>query len=271
MQYQHPQFDESVNVTPGRPLIDFGTYLLAIIVLMAAIFYGSLYAVELVIPHIDPQTEQRIWNAILRDRFVSDSGKADKALAQQESYLQSLLDRIPKDGLTGAHYQVILVKDSEANALALPSGKIIVYTGLLEKLKTENGIVFVLGHELGHFANRDHLRGMGRILIAGLLAAPLMTDVSSPLLNSIGAGLDMHFSRKQESAADEYGLHALIALYGHAGGATEFFDTIQKAEKDSLIWQYASTHPVTGERLAHLNEIIEKEKIVTLPTIPKKP
>ena len=45
--------------------------------------------------------------------------------------------------------------------------------GLLENVESENELAFVLGHELGHFRNRDHLRGLGRgiafslVLVAG--------------------------------------------------------------------------------------------------------
>ena len=45
------------------------------------------------------------------------------------------------------------------NAVALPGGNIVVFAGLLKEIKSENELAMILGHELGHFAHRDHLRG----------------------------------------------------------------------------------------------------------------
>lgn len=273
MQYRHTQFDETVNVTPTSPLKDFITYLVAIFLLVGSVYCFSIYAVELVVPYIDQKTEQRIWNTLFSERFVLDDPKRSDKIITQEKYLQELLNKIPKEELVGNDYKVIVEENDEVNAMALPSGKIIVYTGLLNKLTTENGIVFVLGHELGHFAHRDHLRGMGRSLIAGLLLSPLMADGNRPsMLGRISFGFSMHFSREQESAADEYGLQALVALYGHAGSATEFFDYIQshENEKEIFILKYSSTHPISKDRIEHLNNLIKTRQIKILSSIPKK-
>ena len=80
----------------------------------------------------------------------------------------------------------------------------------------------------------------------------------------------MHFSRDQETHADEYGLDALVSVYGHAGGATDFFDYVQKNELEPLILKYASTHPVSQERISHLQQAIQKGMIRVQGTKPKK-
>ncbi len=50
-------------------------------------------------------------------------------------------------------------------------GHILLFQGLLDILKTENSLSFVIGHELGHFKNRDHLRGLGRGIVLTALSA----------------------------------------------------------------------------------------------------
>ncbi|MEP0779976.1 M48 family metalloprotease [Microcoleus sp. ZQ-A2] len=45
--------------------------------------------------------------------------------------------------------------------LALPGDAIVIYADLVQQAKSQNELMMVLGHELGHFAHRDHWRGLG--------------------------------------------------------------------------------------------------------------
>lgn len=272
MQYKHPEFDESINVTKSNPLAQFAGYLGTIFAAIAIIYVVSAMAVELVVPHVGIETEQWIWQKVLKDEYVKASNTIDTKLQKQEKYLQQLLDSISKKDISQRSYDVILVEDEDTNAMALPSGKIVVFTGLLKHMKSENAIVFVLGHELGHFANRDHLRGMGRALLASVVLAPIFAwdSDSGYLISIIGSGFSNHFSRDQERAADEYGLKVLTEKYGHAGGAVEFFDYLEKTQNEPKLLRYMSTHPLSSDRITHLQNIIAAKSIKTLPTVPKK-
>lgn len=270
MQYRHTEFDESVNVTRSNPLSDFISYILAIFLLIASVYYFSVYAVELVIPYIDKKMESRIWGVLFDEHFSAKNKTRNEKTVEAEKYLQQLLDKIPKENLEGNDYQVILVEDDKINAMALPSGKIVVYTGLIKEIKSENALVFVLGHELGHFAHRDHLRVMGRGLIAGLLLSPFTDFGGANIIGSISSSFDTHFSREQELAADEYGLQSLNTIYGHAGGAIEFFDYVKENQKESLVTKYSSTHPVSEDRIENLKNIIRVKNIKERPVLAKK-
>jgi Zn-dependent protease with chaperone function len=127
-----------------------------------------------------------------------------------------------------------VVDDPSPNAFALPGGWIIVTTGLLDRIRTENELAFVLGHELGHFRNRDHLRGLGRGVAWGIVSATLgLGDGAASTLARVAGGLsNRHFDRDQESDADEVGLELLEAEYGHVGGATAVFTTVLAEEGD---------------------------------------
>ena len=46
-------------------------------------------------------------------------------------------------------WEVIVVDDKLVNAMCLPGGKIVVYTGLLHHFNTDAEIATVLGHEVG--------------------------------------------------------------------------------------------------------------------------
>ncbi|KAM0828898.1 hypothetical protein ACQ4PT_067236 [Festuca glaucescens] len=56
--------------------------------------------------------------------------------------------------LDGLNWEVIVVQEKGVNAMCLPGGKIIVYTGLLDHFKTDAEVATVLGHEVGHVVAR---------------------------------------------------------------------------------------------------------------------
>ena len=81
--------------------------------------------------------------------------------------------------------------------MALPGGQIMVFSGLLKKVNLENELAMVLGHELGHYAHRDHLRGMGRGLGVTLGLAMLFGQDSAVagIASDLFLGMEMRYSR----------------------------------------------------------------------------
>lgn len=252
-----------MNVTPVSPLREFASYIAGIVALIAAAYYLSIFIAELLIPYIGPESEQWLWDNVFEQEFITkDTPSA--AMEAKRHYVQTLLDRIAKDHLPPHHYTIILRQENEVNAFALPAGHIIVYTGLLDHIRSENGLTFVLAHELGHYAHRDHLRSMGRSLVAAMLLMPLSLEggYADTLFSSIRTSFDMHFSREQESQADDFALAALTRVYGHGGGATELFEEL--AAHEGVLHQiaYASTHPLSSDRIQLLEEHMQKQGII---------
>ena len=52
--------------------------------------------------------------------------------------------------LSTLNWEFNLVRTDEANAFAMAGGKIAFYTGIMPILKTDAGIAYVMGHEIGH-------------------------------------------------------------------------------------------------------------------------
>jgi Zn-dependent protease with chaperone function len=100
---------------------------------------------------------------------------------------------------------------------------------LLNAVSSENELAYILGHEMGHYVNRDHLRGLGRALIltsvSGLVFGPdsrVHHFLSEPLSLT-----DLSFYRKQEHSADEYALTYIQCLYDHVDCVTDFLKNPQ--------------------------------------------
>lgn len=167
-------------------------------------------------------------------------------------------DRRPRDfddfvGVVNQHVyfplRVSVMCDKDANAFALPGGVVYLTSGLFTKVKSENGLAFVLAHEVGHFINRDHIRGVGRQIVFAVGAAMFgFSDMGGA--SALGGMISHAFDRGQEAAADEYALALMQKVYGHTWGADEFFSALAKEETvvDKTVTRFLSTHPLSSER-----------------------
>lgn len=148
-----------------------------------------------------------------------------------------------------------------ANAMALPSGIVVVTDGLVALAKNDQEIAGVLAHELGHVLGRHLMRHILQNSVAGLIMATLTGDILS--VTSLSATLptalvDAKFSRDFEREADDAAVAYLkrerIPLRSYA----EFLARLQvehnakskgAAPGEIGFRDYLSTHPDTGERI----------------------
>ena len=177
----------------------------------------------------------------------------------QQKTLNQLLDRLeanlPEQQQADNQYQVLYIPEDTVNALAIPGNKIIIYQGLLKEVGSENELMMVLGHELGHFAHRDHLRGLGNVLVIRMTIAYFLGDASiykSIIASSIRAISQAQYSQKQEKQADIFGLMLLDKTYNQVAGATDFFAALSKKRKSNL--DFLASHPAPAKRVKELKK-----------------
>jgi len=220
----------------------------------------ALWLAGAVVWLIPPEVEQQLGRAIV-PVFEAQAQPSDT-----QDTLNVLLDRLEthlpteqraiRDGQV-RDYQVLYVPDDTVNAVAIPGDRIIIYQGLLAAAESENELMMVLGHELGHFANRDHLRGLSRSILLRLSLSTFFGDLGSLgaiATNSISSLSNAQFSQAQEIQADEIGLTLLNAEYDHAAGATDFFSRM--AEKETARLAILASHPPSTARIRKLESLI---------------
>ena len=253
MKFTPKYIDENVNVSKTHPLAELA-WLVGGMLLLALVFYLILgVTADLAVAKIPIKAE--VW---LGEYFVdSFEANEDEALRRR---LQTLLDNLPADSpLHKYSFTVQLVKNNEVNALALPGGHIVVFSGLVEQAESENELAMVLAHELGHFAHRDHLKRLGRGL--GLSVAAMLVfgedSAISRLVSNLFLVTESSYSRQQESDADRFGLELLVNSYGHAGGATDFFARVGKKAGSRAPYLLAS-HPHPDDRIEELQSLISE-------------
>ncbi len=114
-----------------------------------------------------------------------------------------------EDGLN-LNYKVYLTKD--INAFALADGSIRVYSGLMD-IMTDDELLFIIGHEIGHVKKGHHKKALQMAYSAsaarkgaaatggatGAIAHGMIGDFAEKLINA-------QFSQSEEKEADDYGL-----------------------------------------------------------------
>jgi len=253
MKYTARQPKSNVNVTPTSPLREFFVLTGVLVCIVVGIYLLLGLAVDLILPRISIDLEKNMATLFIQSIDAKDAN------SEREDFVQSLIETLQARCAKLPYALKVHVREAPAvNALALPGGHIIVYTGLLDKISSENELVFVLAHEMGHYAHRDHLRGVGRaivfITISSLLFGP-DSSVSRMLAYALNI-TELSFSREQETRADEFALERLNCAYGHIGGATDFFEKIPKAQDPGKFGHYFASHPENQRRISHLQIII---------------
>ena len=220
-------------------------------ILFAGVAAVLIFLVEFLLLFVSAESEARLFQSwVPGDIVVVES--ADSRLDDASALLSRLVEHMDE---TPYQFRLQIDDSDEPNAMAFPGGLIVVTRGLLDGIGSENELAFVLGHELGHFNNRDHMRSLGRgFVLAVAFQMALGGDGGFGL--SIADLASRRFSRSQESAADVIGLSLVYREYGHVADATRFFERLEaEGIGDSKIASYASTHPAAASRIADLQSL----------------
>lgn len=214
--------------------------------------------VNLIVPHLSPKLEISLGDFFKKQILTSENHKRNGEMME---ILEGFLPLLSAEDRR-FDYRVYVDESDVVNAVALPGGNIVVFSGLLDKIESTHEIAFVLAHELGHYHNRDHLKVMGRSLLMVILSIALSGHGSSAtnfFLNSINF-MQIRYSRGQEKKADLFALDLLMRRYGHAEGAVKFMEKLVVKNKTWKLLYYFATHPHPQTRLKYIKNQIKKEK-----------
>lgn len=164
-----------------------------------------------------------------------------QALAQAFARLKPPVD--------GAPAYTLLFRASKIgpNALALPSGHVIMTDEMVKLVGDDEAVMAVLAHELGHLHER-HL--MQRVIQSSAIAAIstlMFGDVSAVVANLPTALIDARYSREVEASADRYAVAMLKANGISTEAMARAFDEMAKLDKGPGMGYFAS-HPPSAER-----------------------
>lgn len=152
-----------------------------------------------------------------------------------------------------------VIEKDVANAFALPGGKVAVYTGILKYTQTEDGLAVVMSHEVAHALARHGGERVSRSMIAqlGLTAVQVGLHTNDPTIMqgialAYGVGVDLPFSRGQESEADHIGLILMAQAGYNPQAAIPFWQRMEAGKGDQGPPEFLSTHPSGTTRIAQI-------------------
>lgn len=164
----------------------------------------------------------------------------------------------------GWNWEVNVISSNELNAFCMPGGKIMFYSGLINKLHlSDDEIAIVMGHEISH-ALREHSREQ----VSQAIAARTAIDIGTALLGLGGGSADLatlgyenfiatKFSRTDESEADQIGLElAARAGYDPRAGISLWQKMVQASKGGGRPPEFLSTHPAEANRIQQIESLL---------------
>ena len=188
-------------------------------------------------------------------------------------------------GLQSADIKIYLVREDTLNAFVADGQKMFINTGLLIRSVNANQVIGVIAHETGHIAGGHLARVQDAIdkrtvttFLSYLLGTAAILggrgDVAGAIFaggQGVGTSAFLHFSRTQESSADQAALRILDATGQSSEGLIGFLRVLGGQELLSVERQnaYARTHPLSRERIALLERHLAASPFRATPEKPE--
>ena len=199
--------------------------------------------------------------------------------AETEAFLDEIsAPLIAAAGLEPENVDVVLVNDRSINAFVAGGQIVYIHSGLIEAADSAEEVQGVIAHELGHITGGHILRyGEGAAsatkisllsVLAGIGAALAGAGEAAMGVMALGQqaalGQFLSFSRTQESSADFAGAEYLSKAGISGRGSLTFFGKLLNQEyrygySQSDEAGFYRTHPLSGDRIAALREVYEKD------------
>ncbi|MEM1239842.1 MAG: M48 family metallopeptidase [Cyanobacteria bacterium P01_H01_bin.26] len=169
------------------------------------------------------------------------------------AYVDNIGQRlVPYSDRPDIPYVFQVVEDDSINAFATMGGYVYITTGLLAAADNEAEVAGVLGHEVGHIAEKHALDQMRDVAIAQGVAGAFGLSRNQIVSIAVDVALHLPNSRKDELVADDHGFVTMgEAGYDQTGMAT----LMQKLDSGSSPPAIFSTHPNPGDRVARLQQM----------------
>jgi predicted Zn-dependent protease len=158
-------------------------------------------------------------------------------------------------------YSFDVLDDKEVNAFSLPGGPTFFFTGLLSKLKTEDEIAGIMGHELTHVRQQHWARMYSemqkrQLFMTAALIFLRVNYTGAQLVDLANNLLDLKYSRNDEAAADQGGFENSAGAGYNPQGLADAFTMLDKLPGHEP--EFLSDHPSDARRISHIEDDIKQ-------------
>lgn len=169
-----------------------------------------------------------------------------------------------RDDAPGWNWEVNTLDSKELNAYAMPGGKIMVYSGIVDRLElTDAELAAIIGHEIAH-ALREHSRERisrayaQQLALAGVGAVAGVGEGVMQLANMVATvTFQLPHSREQESESDSIGIELMARAGYDPNAAVSLWQKMIAAQEGSPP-EFLSTHPDPSSRIGSLQALVPK-------------
>ncbi len=224
-------------------------------------------------PLAERKLGEQIMSVVRRDPDYMDDAPVSEYLNRLGNKM--LEARPDARGETNFNFEFFAVRDPVLNAFAFPGGFIGFHSGLILAAQSESELASVMGHEIGHVAQR-HIarmltsqRGDALIPLAALALAVLAARSSPDAAMAIatgGQGLaiqkQLNFGRDAEREADRVGFQILRDSGFDPSGMVNFFGRLQSSMRNynDNLPPFLRSHPLTSERIADIQSRLSEQR-----------
>ena len=199
---------------------------------------------------IDAQVRASLDTGRLGAAFECGSAEGEQ---QGRAAFDNLMNQLETAAALPFPLRPAVIRRPEANAVALPGGRIYVFQGLIDKAETPYEVAGVIAHEIGHVAHRDNtrsvLQGAGLSLLFGMLLGDFVGG--GAVVIAATTILQTSYSRQVEAAADLYGVLLITKLGGDPRALATMLQRIDGGTHPGI--KILLDHPETRERVIKIN------------------
>ena len=207
-----------------------------------------------------PDDQKKIGNKAAQDVLKKYREVFDGRAQHFNTIGQRLVSALPAQDRRTWDFRFHVLDSKEVNAFALPGGNMFMFTGLYEKLSTDDSLAGVTGHEMTHVRKQHWAKAYAKQqerqlgLSALLMILRANRDVQS-LAGLADSVLTLKYSRGEEDEADAGGLQNMVSAGYNPEGMLQLFATLQKVSRGGGI-EFLSDHPLTGQRIQRTQQRI---------------
>lgn len=162
-------------------------------------------------------------------------------------------------------------KTKDVNAFACADGSVRVFSSLMD-IMSDDELLGVIGHEIGHVAHHDSKKGFKQALLSSALRDGLASGggtvaaLTQSQLGDLGEALaSANYSQKQEKDADDYGYEFLKSHGKNPMAMALSFKKLKSMEAaagnggNQPINQLFSSHPDLDDRISRMEKRAAKD------------
>ncbi|PIT10009.1 deoxyribonuclease HsdR [Snodgrassella alvi] len=165
-------------------------------------------------------------------------------------------------------WQLNVIRSDEPNAFAMPGGKMVVYTGIVERLNlSDDEIAAIVGHEMTHALQEHSKKAAGQQILTSTaleLGSAALQSKTGANPNDVGLykdilnqyGLTLPYSRHRENQADAGGLQLMAQAGYDPHAAITVWQKMNKVFGNNSGTSLLTTHPSNDARIAALQKML---------------